>query len=230
MPASPVLEAALFDMDGTLLDTDPIWFAAEAAYASAYGQTWTAAQAKRVVGRPLVDTAKALITLTGSADDPQKVMDYLNDYLASELFFRPLPWRPGAPQLLSALREARIPRALVTSSHRTLTDAAASQMEERTLQSVVSADDVTSLKPHPEPYLRAAANLKVNITKCVVLEDSPSGIEAAVASGANVVGIPSVVPLSPDPRISRVPSLEVLDLELLEQIAAGKKVDLADFQ
>lgn len=219
-------EAVLVDMDGTLVDTEPIWFEAEEVYASAHGGTWSTDDALAGVGKPLVRTAQALLERTKSKDTPQQVMDYLINYLTQEVESRPVPWMPGMEQLLTTLAAAGVPVALVTSSYRPIADALATKLGEGLLQAVVSASDAENLKPHPEPYLRAADLLGVDVRKCVIIEDSPSGLQAGIASGGAVVGIPGVVEMPADPRISRVNSGEALNLELLAEVVSGQKIDL----
>lgn len=220
------LEAVLFDMDGTLVDTEPIWIEAEKVYAKERGASWTTEDAIQCVGRPLIYTAEALVERTGSEDSPEEVMEYLINYLRREVQSRPVAWMPGMEQLISTLKGEGIPVALVTSSYRPIVEALSSQIGENVLQATVTASDVENMKPHPEPYLQAASLLGVEASRCVAIEDSPSGLQSALASGAAVIGIPGVVPMPKDPRISRVPSAEALNLDLLRRVASGEKIDL----
>lgn len=218
--------AVLFDMDGTFVDTEPIWFEAEISYADAHGGDWSVEDAQHMVGNPLIRTAQALLDATGSTDSPEDVMEYLTSYLATRISAGEMRWLPGVENLLRTLNDAGVPVALVTSSQRPIAQAVLSKLDEGALQAVVTASDVKNMKPHPEPYQRAAELLGVDIGTAVIIEDSPAGLQSGLRSGAAVVGIPGVVPLPPDPQISRVASASDLTLDLLARIAAGEKIDL----
>lgn len=86
-------------------------------------------------------------------------------------------------------------QGIVTGSPRPIAALVAGSLPAGAITAVVSGDDVTRQKPHPEPYLRAAAALGVRIEKCVAIEDTPTGLAAAIASGAATVGIPIDTPL-----------------------------------
>lgn len=219
-------QAVLFDMDGTFVDTEPLWFDAEVSYAIAHGATWSAEDAEQTVGEPLAHTAQKLIDITGSDRAPGDVMGYLASYVMERVAAEEMRWMPGVEQLLATLNDEGIPAALVTSSLRPVAQSVVSKLDEGALQAVVSGSDVTNMKPHPEPYLRAAELLGVDIGGAVVIEDSPAGIQSGLRSGAAVIGIPGPVPMPPNPEMSRVNSASDLTLELLARIAAGDKVDL----
>ena len=120
-----------------------------------------------------------------------------------------IPWQPGAERLLKSLH-GRVPLALVTMSYRSLADAVLDALPVGTFSAVVTGDQVTYGKPHPEPYLRACQALGVRPQDCVVIEDSPAGIGSGLAAGAQVVAMPHVAPLPPDAPVTVVPTLEVL--------------------
>lgn len=185
----PKLPAAvLWDMDGTLVDTEPFWFAAETELVGRYGGTWTHEQAVSLVGSGLRDGARVLQD-HGVRLAVDEIVDWQTDYVTERLV-APLPWRPGAIALLSALREAGVPTALVTMSVRRMAEAVAAAVPFGGFDVIVAGDDVERPKPDPEAYLRAADLLGVDITQCVAIEDSPPGLAAAVASGASTIGVP----------------------------------------
>lgn len=219
------LEAVLIDMDGTAADTEPHWFAAEAKYASQYGKPWGTEDAHKLVGTPIRTTTTALRERTDSGHSHEEILAFLIEQMVGAISTGEANPRPGILELLAQLKEAGIPVALVTSSHAPLAEAFVRTLPPGTFAAVISADDVKNLKPHPEPYLRAAAQLGVDPSLCVALEDSPSGVASAVASGAKVIGIPCVVDVPRAENLSRVGSAEELTIPLLRRIVEGEVVD-----
>lgn len=216
--------AVLWDMDGTLIDSEPYWMAAETEIARAHGLEWTTQDALQMVGKALPDAARILqrhgVDLPG-----EEIVDRLVLSVGARLGER-VPWQAGARRLLTLVRQAGIPCALVTMSYRSLVDSLLGALPGGTFDVVVTGEDVVRGKPDPEPYLRAAELLGVPVTSCVAIEDSPPGIASAVASGAPTIGVRVVVPVSPRPGLSRVSSLDQIDLDLLGRVAGGQEVDL----
>ena len=175
-------------MDGTLVDTEPYWFAAETELVGRFGGTWTHEQAIALVGSGLRDGAEVL-QAAGVRMEVDEIVGWQTDYVA-DLLVPPLPWRPGALALLSSLRDAGVPTALVTMSIRRMAEAVAAALPFAGFDVVVAGDDVERPKPDPQAYLRAAELLGVDVTACVAIEDSPPGLAAAVASGAATIGVP----------------------------------------
>jgi HAD superfamily hydrolase (TIGR01509 family) len=221
-PALPA--AVLWDMDGTLVDTEPLWFAAEATIAERHGVPWGPDLSAQLVGMPLERYAQILVEHGVELPVPDLV-GALVDMVATGLDRR-ITWQPGALDLLAALSAADVPCALVTMSYRRLADTVVAQAPTGTFQVVVTGDDVEHGKPHPEPYLRAAAELGVEPHRCVALEDSPPGIGSAMASGARTLGVPHMVPVEARPGLSRVPTLAGIGLADLARIVAGEDLDL----
>lgn len=220
----PLPAAVLWDMDGTLVDTEPAWMQAEADLVTEHGLTWTAADAARMIGLPLLEAAKVLIAHGVDAPAEAIVERLLGQVVAHVR--ADVPWQPGALELLMALRAEGVPCALVTMSYRALTDAVLASAPEGAFAVVVPGDEVTHGKPHPEPYLTAAARLGVEVRACVALEDSPPGIGSALASGARTIGIKHIVDVVPRPGLSRVSSLEQVDLGVLARVVGGETIDL----
>jgi HAD superfamily hydrolase (TIGR01509 family) len=199
--------AVLWDMDGTLVDTEPAWFAAEHALVAEHGGTWSDEHARAIVGSALL-TGAAYIREHGGVDlPPARIVEQLLDRVVAAVH-RGLVWRPGARELLLALRAEGVPCALVTMSYARLTDAVVATLPPGTFDAVVSGDQVRHGKPHPEPYLTAAAGLGVPVGDCVAVEDSLTGVRSAEAAGAAVVAVPHVVPVPAGPGRVVVPSLE----------------------
>ena len=220
----PLPAAVLWDMDGTLVDTEPAWMQAEADLVVEHGLTWTAEDAARMIGLPLLDAAEVLIA-HGVDAPPDAIVDRLLGQVV-ERVRADVPWQPGALDLLTALGAAGVPCALVTMSYRALTDAVLASAPQGAFAVVVPGDEVTHGKPHPEPYLTAAARLEVDVRACVALEDSPPGIGSALASGARTIGIRHIVDVPPRPGLSRVDSLEQVDLDVLRRVVGGETIDL----
>lgn len=213
--------AVLWDMDGTLIDSEPYWIANETGIAAEHGATWTEEQALQMVGRPITDTGAVLSELgvPGTAED---IAEELVRRMAHLIRTEGPPWRPGARELLLALREADVPCALVTMSYREMADAVLDTLPEGTFGAVVTGDEVTHGKPHPEPYLTAARMLGVDVRECVAIEDSVPGVESAEAAGAATIAVPLMVDIPPAPGRSMLRTLEGVTIEELAAIASGE--------
>jgi HAD superfamily hydrolase (TIGR01509 family) len=218
MIVPPLPAAVLWDMDGTLIDTEPFWFAAETELVGRSGGTWTHEQALSLVGSGLRDGAKVL-QAHGVDMGVEEIVAWQTAFVTDRLV-APLPWRPGALALLAAIREAGVPTALVTMSERRMAEAVAAAVPFGGFDLIVAGDDVARPKPHPEAYLRAAELLGVDPADCVAIEDSPPGLAAAVASGAATVGVPHQATLSEGDGWRLWPTLEGRGPEDLAAVAA----------
>lgn len=223
-PTTALPAAVLWDLDGTLIDSEPYWMAAERAVVEAYGGTWTVRDAADLVGAPLPVVGRRLHD-HGVDLDPEVIVAELVTVMAARLREQ-VPWQPGAPELLLALRGVSVPSAMVTMSYRVLADAVLAASPPGAFAAVVCGDDVTHGKPHPEPYLLAAEMLGVDPARCVAVEDSLPGLGSAHAAGARVVGVQHGIVVESAPGRTRISSLEQLDLGLLGRIAAGESFDL----
>lgn len=209
--------AVLWDMDGTLVDTEPEWIATERALVMSHGGTWTDEDSKKLVGSALIEAAEYIRVRGGLPMTAEQVVETMVDRIVERLK-ESIPWRPGARELLMALRANDVPCALVTMSYRRLADIVVSGLPPDTFGAVVTGDEVANGKPHPEPYLRAASELGVKIANCVVIEDSPTGARAGLASGARVVAAPNVVNVDL-PGVSTVATLVGLGTAELAALA-----------
>ncbi|MFI7589129.1 HAD family hydrolase [Spongisporangium articulatum] len=190
--------AVLWDMDGTLVDTEPYWIECEYALVEKYGGTWSDAHAHALVGNPLIVSAEYIAQHGGVPLPPEEIVETLLDGVIERVRGH-VPWRPGAEALLRQLRAADVPCALVTMSYQRLAKAVVEALPPGTFATVVAGDDVTHGKPHPEPYLTAAARLGVPVEECVAIEDSPTGVASAEAAGAAVLAVAHIVPIEPGP-------------------------------
>jgi HAD superfamily hydrolase (TIGR01509 family) len=181
-------------MDGTLVDTEPYWMQAEDELVSAWGGQWSHEDALTLVGAGLWHSARVLqgrgVQLT-----EDEIVDHLTDRVLEQIETIGTPWRAGARELLAELRGAGVKTALVTMSVRRMAEHVAGQLGFNGFDTVVSGDDVTHAKPHPEPYLVAAERLGVDPADCIAIEDSAPGTASAVAAGAVVIAVPFVLPL-----------------------------------
>ncbi|MEJ5915606.1 HAD family hydrolase [Pseudokineococcus sp. 1T1Z-3] len=220
-PRDDLPAAVLLDMDGTLVDTEPVWWAAQKALVEAHGGTWTDSQAMALVGNDLYVSAEALRREGGVDLEPTALVEVLAAQVIAELRRDPR-WRPGARELLTALHEDGVPCALVTMSWRSIAEAMVAHLPAGTFTAVVVGDEVTRGKPAPDPYLQAAAALGVDPARCVAVEDSPTGVASAVAAGVPTVAVPHVVGIEPGPGRTVVPTLAgLLPQDLLRLTASA---------
>ena len=199
--------AVLWDMDGTLVDTEQYWMAAETELMEAFNLPWSHEDALELVGSGLWDGAR-YFQAKGVELDADTIVNRLTDRVRQQLEEHGVPWRPGARELLLALREASVPTALVTMSIRSMADDIVAAIPFEAFDVIVSGDSVENAKPHPEPYLTAAAELGVDITECVAIEDSPPGLASAHASGAFALAVPNLIPLDGLPAGALWPTLD----------------------
>ena len=191
----PHPRAVLWDMDGTLVDTEPHWMAAETPLVESFGGTWTHEQGLQLVGLGLEDSAR-IFQAAGVRMGVSEIIDRLTDDVLVSLAQGGVPFRPGARELLMALREAGIPTALVTMSVRRMATSIVDLLDFDAFDLIVAGDDVERPKPFPDPYLQAAEMLGVDIRDTVAIEDSPNGVRSAAAAGCTVIGVPNLVSLA----------------------------------
>jgi HAD superfamily hydrolase (TIGR01509 family) len=218
-------DAVLWDMDGTLVDTEPYWMASETAVVSRHGGTWTQEQGLQLVGNDLITSARIIQEQTGIGGDPADLVEEILAGVVAQVHENGAPWRPGALELLGRLRSAGVPCALVTMSYESFAGAVVEAAPAGTFQEVVTGDQVTRGKPHPEAYLTAAERLGVDPARCIAFEDSTVGVTAALASGARTIAVPLMVEVAAQDTLSRLRSLEGVDLDLLARILDGEVVD-----
>lgn len=213
--APPGLPAAvLWDMDGTIVDTEPYWMAAEQAIAVVHGGTWTHEDAMALVGSDLLVSGAYIKERLGLAHTPEEIVEMLLDSVVAQVHHA-VPWQAGARELLLALREAGVPCALVTMSYQRLVAPILEHLPPETFRVIVTGDMVDRGKPHPEPYLTAAAALGVEPGECVAVEDSPTGATSAAAAGCQVLVVPNHVPVPAAPGLVFRETLEELTPQAL---------------
>ena len=181
--------AVLWDMDGTLVDTEPYWMAAEHALVEEHGGLWTDEHARQLVGSDLLVSAEYIRTHSPIELTPVEIVHELLARVVAKVTEH-VPWRPGARELLESLVARGVPCALVTMSWASLATAVVSNLPNGSFAAVVTGDVVQHGKPHPEPYVVAARLLGVGLGACVAIEDSPPGVASAVAAGIPTIAVP----------------------------------------
>ncbi|WP_375003550.1 HAD family hydrolase [Aeromicrobium sp. CTD01-1L150] len=208
--------AVLWDLDGTIVDTEPLWMAQEAELAAEHGVEWTQQDGLALVGNALITSAEYIRERIGSDLRPEQIVERLVGRLADSLRGT-IPWRPGARELIEALDEAGVPQALVTMSYAEIAEPVAQALP---FGAVVTGDSVTHGKPHPEPYLRAAQMLGVDPARCLAIEDSATGAASAEAAGCLVLAVPHMVDIPLTPRRVARDGLGGVDVQALRSLWA----------
>ena len=197
--------AVLWDLDGTLMDTEPLWFAQEGELVREYGGVWTHDDALSLVGLALLDSADQIRARTPVTLEREAIVARMQGGVVDALRGTDgVPWRPGARELLFDLAEAGVPQALVTMSWQPVLEVVLGALPAGTFAAVVTGDAVTHGKPHPEPYLTGLRELGVSLDNrqgCVAIEDSTTGSASAVAAGIPTLVTPCVKPVEPAPGL-----------------------------
>ena len=203
-----------FDMDGLLVDSEPLWLISETQMMAEYGYQWLESDQAACLGGPLDRVGDYMSGLIGGKRDGHSLMLEIIDRMV-EKFKGDLPFMPGAIELINDLRAHGVPLTLVSASPRSLVDAALSNFEENPFVRSISSGDVKVSKPDPEGYLLAAASGGHDISNSLVLEDSLTGVTAANASGAWVLAVPHLVPIEKSGRVDVTDSLANWNYEKL---------------
>ena len=192
------LGGVLFDMDGTLVDSERLWTVSMDRVAEQLGGVVSSATRTAMIGKPIPESVALLLDEFGSSHSVEDTTKLLLG-ITAEIFAEDLLWQPGAEELIDATRAAGLKTALVTNSPRQLVDVALGLLGPHRFDATVCGDDVRQGKPHPEPYLAAMGALGLSAADCLAVEDSPSGTQAAVAAGIPVLVVPSEVPVPEGP-------------------------------
>jgi HAD superfamily hydrolase (TIGR01509 family) len=214
------LAAVLFDMDGTLVDSEKTWQAALADLARHHGTALSAETLRAMLG---ATTADAMTIFYAAIDQPESDHVAGGDWLEARvkaLFAGGLAWQPGARELLAGVRAAGLKTALVTATARHITEVMLDTIGRANFDVVITDDDVVNGKPHPDPYEAAARALGVTTAECVAIEDSPAGCASAVAAGCAVLAVPAEVDLSHLTAVTHAWSLTGVDVAFLRRMVA----------
>jgi len=201
--APTALKAALWDMDGTLVDSEPYWIAAEIELVTLHGGQWDIEKAHAMVGNAL-ETSAAILQDAGVALGIREIVDHLTGKVTAAIR-QEIPWRPGAQELLAELHGRGVRCVLVTMSEAPMAQVVVDALDAPYFEFMVTGDQVKNGKPHPEPYLTAvellrATDSSLKVHHCVALEDSVPGVASAMAAKVPTIAIPHVVALDPDHR------------------------------
>lgn len=193
-------KAVLWDFDGTLVDTEPIWAETEAEMLAAHGVVWDDAKMRSMIGQNAAETTRQMAESIGQPDRVDEIHHELHERVVARLRRDGLPFLPGALQLLEDAADDGVPAAVVTASNGIIMEAAI-ELLPPTVRFVISADDVVQSKPHPEAYLLAMERFGAGPDEVIALEDSVPGTASALAAGAFVYAVPALARLEPHPRM-----------------------------
>lgn len=209
--------AVLWDMDGTLVDSEEYWLSSEQNLAQQFNGSWDAQDGLDLIGMSLYDSTKVMKAKMGIDLEPDEIINRLTDDVVAQLEVS-IPWRPGAQELLRELKKRGVKTALVTMSMKRMAESVANQIPFEAFDVIVAGDMVTRGKPHPEPYLLAAQLLGVAPEDCVAFEDSNTGLTSAEAAGTKAIGVTNIVPIPEKPGRMIWPTLEGVSLRDLRKL------------
>lgn len=210
-----MFQAVLFDMDGLFIDSEPDWHDAESSIMKSNGYDWAPQDQLQCLGGPLTRVTEYMSKCLEGRKSPDQLGKLIVDEMVRRLSGQ-VAKMPGAIEFSRKVAEANIPQALVSASPRVIVDAVLTGMTEKYFAKSVASGDIERTKPFPDPYLHAAKLLGVDIQNCIIFEDSPTGLTAARASGAFVVGIPHYVVVEEEARLKIIKSFSDIGLEDLE--------------
>ena len=209
--------AVLFDMDGTIIDSEPYWMASEQALAAEHNGTWTANDGLDIIGMDLDESSKVIKERANIPLEPEEIKNRLTNDVQSKLS-KVVPWRPGAQELLLELRKRNVKTALVTMALHRMAQQVVEAIPFDAFDVIVAGDDVTRGKPHPEAYQKAAALLGFETSKCIAFEDSITGLTSAEAAGTYAIGIPNIIEIPQKPGRIIWPTLEGVTFKQLRKL------------
>ena len=210
-------EAIFFDMDGTLIDSEPTWLESEIELMARYNFAWTVENQAHCLGGPLARVGEYMNDLASRPESATFFVNALVDLMVSKMSTR-ATLMAGASQILAFTREIGTDIAMVSASPRVLVDVVLQAIYPVTFELTISSDDVQFPKPDPESYIKAAEHFGVNPERCLILEDSKTGVNAAVASGARVIAIPHLVPIEENEQVKVFSSLTEINERVLRKL------------
>lgn len=222
----PELKAVLWDHDGTLVETEPYWIAAEMELADLHGITWTEEDAIQCVGSPMRESARRM-QAAGVQMEIDPIVEWLVDRVVVMMDEQGIHWLPGVRELFEECAANNIPCAVVSNAWRKVVEKTVSGLPAGVVKFILAGDEMIVAKPDPWPYAHAASVLGVDPENCVAIEDSLAGTLSAEAAGIPVVVVRGVQPVPAGPDRSRVVDLSDINLNRLRDIVGGMQLDLA---
>ena len=210
-------DAVFFDMDGLMVDSEPEWLRSEIDVTAPFGYSWQEADQIACLGGPLTKVGQYMFDKCGQQRSPEYFTQALIDTQVARMRGN-TPTMPGAMELVRELQSHGIKTALVSASPRNIVDAVLDNVGHDLFPFSISADDVKKTKPDPEGYLKAASMSGSEITNCLVFEDSLTGMNAAIASGAYLIGVPHLVTIEESERVRVIKSLEQISYAKLMEL------------
>jgi HAD superfamily hydrolase (TIGR01509 family) len=214
---SDFFDAVFFDMDGLMVDSEPEWLLSEIEVTAPFGYTWVEQDQVACLGGPLSKVGQYMFDRCGKVESPQFFTQSLIDTQVARMRGN-TPTMPGAIELVRELQSHGVKTALVSASPRNIVDAVLDNLGHDLFPFSISSDDVENTKPHPEAYLKAATMSGSDIANCLVFEDSLTGMSAAIASGAHLIGVPHLVTIEESTRVRVIKSLEQLSFSKLIEL------------
>jgi len=211
---SNFFEAVFFDMDGLMVDSEPEWLQSEIEVTAAFGYSWLEEDQVACLGGPLTKVGQYMFDKCGQKQSPEFFTQTLIDTQVARMRGN-TPTMPGAIELVRELQLHGVKTALVSASPRNIVDAVLDNLGHDLFPFSISSDDVAVTKPDPECYLKAASMSGSEISNCLVLEDSITGMTAAKASGAYLIAVPQLVSVAESERVRVIKSLEQLSYSKL---------------
>lgn len=221
------LKAILWDHDGTLVETEPYWIAAEMELAGLHNAVWTEDDALACVGSPMRESARR-IQAAGVRMDIDPIVDWLVDRVGEMMDEHGILWMPGVQELFAECAAQNIPCAVVSNAWRSVVEKTISRLPDGVVKFVLAGDEMVMAKPDPWPYAHAAEVLGVAPENCIAVEDSLAGTLSAEAAGIPVLVVKGVLPVAAGPNRSRVVDLSDINLDRLRDIVAGTQLELAE--
>lgn len=209
--------AVLFDMDGTIIDSEPYWMASEQALAAEHKGIWTAEDGLDIIGMSLDQSSQVFKERANVPLEPSEIVNRLTNDVQSQLA-KEVPWRPGAKELLMDLRKHKVKTALVTMALHRMAKQVVDAIPFDAFDVIVAGDHVTRGKPHPEAYEKAAALLGFDPKNCIAFEDSSTGLASAEAAGTYAIGIPNIIEIPSKPGRILWPTLEGVTYKQLRKL------------
>ena len=217
---SDFFEAVFFDMDGLMVDSEPEWLLSEIEVTAPFGYRWQDEDQVACLGGPLSKVGQYMFDKCGQVQSPQFFTQTLIDAQVARMRGN-TPTMPGAIELVRELQSQGVKTALVSASPRNIVDAVLDNLGHDLFPFSISSDDVTNTKPDPEAYVKAATMSGSDITNCLVFEDSLTGMNAAIASGAYLVGVPHLVSIAESSRVRVIKSLEQLSYAKIKELKSN---------